>query len=337
MIYPKFLNKNSKIAVTAPSDGITDKLKINCFKNGQKMLKEKYGYDVTFTDNVFSSLNNGRSSTGFERAMEFNFLFESNQYDWIISATGGSYLVEMLNYVNFNLIEKNPVYVQGYSDNTSLLYIITTKCDVATIYGSNFGAFGMEKYGQPQEQYLDLLQGKTNIVKSFPMYEDKFRESVTGLEYYDLTKKTYWVNGRDENRISIKGRLIGGCSDVIFSLVGTRYDYTSKFINKYKNEGIIFYFESFNTNQDDLYLHLWQLKESNYFKFCNGIIFGRPLFYNGELSYKSVCLDVLQDLNIPIIFDADIGHKGPQIPIINGALAKVTSENGQGIIEYTFK
>ena len=35
-----------------------------------------------------------------------------------------------------------------------------------------------------------------------------------------------------------------------------------------------------------------------------------------------------------IIFDADIGHKGPQFSMINGAIAKVSSANGKGVIQY---
>ena len=40
------------------------------------------------------------------------------------------------------------------------------------------------------------------------------------------------------------------------------------------------------------------------------------------------------DLDVPVIFDADIGHKGPQFSMINGAIAKVSSANGKGVIQY---
>lgn len=38
-----------------------------------------------------------------------------------------------------------------------------------------------------------------------------------------------------------------------------------------------------------------------------------------------------------MIFDADIGHKGPTIPMINGAYAKITNEKGKGKVQYIFK
>ena len=73
-----------------------------------------------------------------------------------------------------------------------------------------------------------------------------------------------------------------------------------------------------------------------------GFVFGRPLFYKNESfdgtplpSYEEVVLERLGDLNVPIILDADIGHKGPQMVMINGALARVEAfEDGSGKVTY---
>jgi muramoyltetrapeptide carboxypeptidase LdcA involved in peptidoglycan recycling len=37
-------------------------------------------------------------------------------------------------------------------------------------------------------------------------------------------------------------------------------------------------------------------------------------------------------LNIPIIYDVDIGHIPPQIQIVNGALGKVEFADGKAVI-----
>lgn len=39
----------------------------------------------------------------------------------------------------------------------------------------------------------------------------------------------------------MKGRIIGGCIDVILSLIGTKHDKINQFIEKYKNDRIIFF------------------------------------------------------------------------------------------------
>lgn len=50
-------------------------------------------------------------------------------------ASGGEFLLEILPYIDFDLLKNNPKFVCGFSDPTGLLYPITTKCDIATIYG----------------------------------------------------------------------------------------------------------------------------------------------------------------------------------------------------------
>ena len=50
--------------------------------------------------------------------------------------------------------------------------------------------------------------------------------------------------------------------------------------------------------------------------------------------YKDAVMSILGDLNVPVIFDADIGHKGPQFSVVMGAMAEVTSENGKGALKY---
>ena len=109
-----------------------------------------------------------------------------------------------------------------------------------------------------------------------------------------------------------------------------------QFIEKYKDDGIVWVLESFNMEDVVLITHLWQMKEKGYFKNATGFVFGRPLMYNTwiEQPYKDAVMSVLGDLNVPIIFDSDIGHKGPQFSVIMGAKAKVTSKNGKGVLEY---
>ena len=45
----------------------------------------------------------------------------------------------------------------------------------------------------------------------------------------------------------------------------------------------------------------------------------------------------MKDLEIPVICDADIGHVSPQLAIVNGAILKITSKSGKGIVETRLK
>ena len=50
-------------------------------------------------------------------------------------------------------------------------------------------------------------------------------------------------------------------------------------------------------------------------------------------NFNDTVKEALQDLEIPIICDADIGHVKPQLAIVNGAILEITSQNGKGTVK----
>lgn len=336
MIYPVFIQKGDTIGVTAPSDGNKKDVDFIRLDNGKKQLLKR-GYPVIETVHVRNS-EKGRSTDGKTRAKEFEELLENNSVKWIVSAKGGDFLAEMLSHLDFNKIKLNPKWFQGYSDNTGLTFTITTICDIATLYGCNFNDFGMETWHKAIEDNLAIVEGQQLLQTSFDFYENGFYDRVTGLEDYRLEKEVLWKN-ITSNEITMSGRLLGGCFDALLNLIGTPYDKTVNFINKYKEDGIIWYLESFALTSEMLTLGLWHLKEAGWFEYTKGFIFGRPAFFDQDyyISYEEAVLAVLEELNVPIILDADIGHKAPQMTIINGAMATIHSEGGKGTVTLELK
>lgn len=335
MIIPKYIKQGDTIGVTATSGGITNEIKQKRVINATEQLKEK-GYHVLCTDNVFTADWRGTSSTGKERGRQFNHLICDEEVSCIISAAGGDYLMEMLDYVDFEQIKANPKWFQGFSDNTALVYPIVTTCDVAAVYGCHISDFGMKPWQKCVEDALGVLEGSKKILHSYDYYESERHEYITGYEGYYNDERVKWINARGEDKIKISGRLLGGCLDVIVFLLGTRYDGTEQFVEKYAEDGIIWVLESFQMEDVVLITHLWQMKQRGYFKHAKGFVFGRPLMYNTwiEQPYQEAVMSILGDLDVPIIFDADIGHKGPQFSLIEGAMAAITSEGGKGVLEY---
>lgn len=332
MIYPKFLEKDNLIGVPAPSSGSYNEQKTNKILNAKKRF-ESLGYKVQLSDNYDNCIM-GRSSEASIRAQEINEMFSSKDINALICLAGGEFLVEILPYVDFELIKENPKLITGFSDPTGLLYPITTKYDIATIYGQNFSSLGNANLYTNQEQFLEIIKG--NIVKqeSMPYYEEEYVEAITGLEDYNLTEKVYW-HTLDDKPAMVKGRLIGGCLDIITELAGTKYDGVKEFNEKYKNDGIIWYFDNCELSMEETIRTLWKLNELEYFKYAKGIIFGRfgkPISYM-DYDTKTCLLDsVLGKLNIPIIYDADVSHKAPCLTFINGAVVTITAENGKAEI-----
>lgn len=246
----------------------------------------------------------------------------------------------MVSYVDWNVIQSNPKWLQGFSDMTGLTFLITILCDVATIYGNNFRTcFGMKKYHQSLKDNLQILSG--NIVKqnSYDKYQNEYIDFVVGDEYYNLDTDVKWLNLRDEEEIVMHGRIIGGCLDILSNIIGTKYDKVKEFIEKYKDDGIIWYLDNCEQRNEDVTRLMWQFKKAGYFKYTKGIIFGRTArdeSYYG-ISFKDTIKNSLENLNVPIILEADIGHKPPQMAIINGAITTIKSKDGKGSIEFELK
>ncbi len=334
MIYSKFIEKGMCIGVPAPSSGAYDDLHIKKYENAKSNL-EKLGYKLILSKNINTS-EKCRSASAIERAKEVNKMFEDENIGFIMCAAGGEFLVEILPYVKFEKILSNPKFVQGFSDPTGLLFPLTTKYDIATIYGNNFGDYGTSEYGRSITDNLEILKGNLITQNNYEMFEDERGEKITGLEGYNFTTKVEWkvLNNKD---VTIKGRIIGGCIDVIAELAGTKYDGTKQFIEKYKDDGIIWYFDNCELSKEELIRTLWKFNEFEYFKYTKGIVFGRNGIETSFLGYTmEECLkdSVINQLNVPIIYDTDISHKGPCLTIINGAIANIEAYNGEGSISF---
>ena len=337
MLYPQFLKDNATIGVPAPSDAAKDAKKANKYNHAVKYFEDN-GYKLKLSKNLYNSVM-ARSSDAKTRGKELNEMFKDENIDFIICASGGEFLVECLPYVDFNLIKNNPKFVAGFSDPTGILFPITTKYDIATIYGNNFGSFGMEKFSKSHYDFLDLIKGNKFDFKSYPLYEGERPKTVTGLEPFNLRKRVKWktLDGKDTE---FKGRIIGGCFDIISELIGTKYDGMKEFTEKYKEDGIIWFFDNCELSMEETIRTLWKMNEFDYFKYCKGVIFGR---FGVESSYVGYdvkkCLEdsVLGELKVPVIYDADISHKAQTIPILNGSIATVSCVKNKGTICFEMK
>ncbi|TAH68866.1 MAG: LD-carboxypeptidase [Anaerolineaceae bacterium] len=339
MIYPANLEKGFNIGVTATSDGFEGEVDFRRLNNAIKHFEGR-GYQVITTPNVRTSDKKGRSSDARTRAKEMLDIIKDPKIRAIFAASGGDFLVEMLSYLDYEALKDNPKWVQGFSDTTGLTYTITTILDMATIYSYNFSTFGMENWHRSLSDNLLILEGNDIVQSSYALYQDGYYDRVTGIEEFVLEKEVEWKNllpkgeNDDNHEINIQGRMLGGCLDVLQVLVGTRFDNTARFIEKYRDDGILWFLESFDLNSESMVRALWQLKEAGWFKNARGFIFGRPALYKSdyEISYEETVYSVLGELGLPIILEADIGHKHPQFTIINGALATVKCKNKKGTI-----
>lgn len=328
MKYPKFLKENDIIGITAPSAGVGEYL--NDYIISINNLN-KAGFKIIETKSVRNKSE--ISTTAVERIREFNELLINDKIKLIMAAAGGDFLYEIMPYIDYDLIKNNPKWIMGASDPTNLLFTITTYLDIATIYGHNAGGFDAKELYNSQKTALEFIKGNISSQNSYSKYESNKELRKNNNYYLDTKVKWELLNGE----FDISGRIIGGCSDCLRYLPGTKYDHTKDFIERYKKDGIIWYFDIFSQSSEDFYLMLLQLKDAGWFKYTKGVIVGRVKHPNGytTMTYQDALKKVFK--KIPLVFNADIGHVPPKMTIINGSLAHITCKDNKGIIEQFFK
>ena len=342
MRYPEKLKIGDTIGVTAISCGIDEEKDMLRLENAIKNI-ENLGYKVRTTPNCKKNYR-GRSSSAEDRVNEFMSLYKDPEVKAIIFLSGGDFACEVLEKLDFDEISKlPPKWIQGYSDCTNLTLTFNILADIASIYGPTFKSYGMAKLHESLLNSLKLMQKEEFIQDSYERCEkldEDLNEDESPYYEYNLTEKVEWINLKNEESISFKGRAIGGCIDLLREvIIGSKFDKLKKYCDKYAEDGIVWIIEEYEGNTPEIFRTLWRMKNIGLFKNCRGIIFGRPLIIREdyEISYKDAIFDAVGNLNIPIIINADIGHLAPQIPIVMGSIIEVESKGGRGSIKNVFE
>ena len=327
---PKFITDNPKIYIAAPSFGCSNrKYKTRLNKSIENFEKE--GAKVIAGPYCFQNKGLAASTTAQNRAKEIMDAFKSD-VDVIISAGGGEVMSQILEYIDFDIIKKNPKWYVGFSDNTNLTYTITVNCDIETIYGTNAPGFYNYPFEYDSKDTWEMLKGK-NIFYGYQKWQYNYSNKILAPYKFDMETKIYKYNYDKP----FEGRLIGGCLDCLAGLCGTKADNTINYIEKHKDEGIIFFLEACDYNSVGIIRALTQLKNADWFKYVKGFIIGRSRnFYDKSFGVtpKKAYLSVLKDLSVPLLLDVDLGHLDPSMPIRCGAYAKIEYKNKNIKIEY---
>lgn len=242
-------------------------------------------------------------------------------------------MCEILDDIDFDAIkEAKPQWFMGYSDNTNLTFLLPTICDIAAIYGPNAPAFGMEPWHPAIEDAYEVLIGQKTVVSGYSLWEKtSLKTPETPLEPYHVTEPVLLRTNSDTS-IRMEGRLLGGCLDCLGNLVGTGYDHVKEFNERYKQDGVIWFLESCELNLMSIRRTLWQLAHAGWFEQAKGFLIGRPGVYGAEefgINHYDAYFEALKEFNVPIVMDTDIGHLPPMMPLVCGAMAKVSVEDNK--------
>lgn len=281
---------------------------------------ESLGLKVTFGKYVNEIDEYYASSDAKHRAEDLNDAFRDRNVKAILTVIGGYNSNQILKYIDFDLIKKNPKIFCGFSDITIISNSIYAKTGLVAYSGVHYSSFGM--------------------LKGFEYSFDHFKKMFFWEERIEIESSKEWSNDlwfmEQENREFIpnegmfvinegtaEGTIVGGNLCTFNLLKATEYmpalDNTILFI---EDDGLVekaFMWE-FDRNLQSLILQ-------PDFKNVKGIVLGRAE-KNCEMTKEkwTKIIKTKPELEkIPVIGGADFGHTTPIFTFPIGGTAKISA------------
>lgn len=356
MKYGKFLQKKGTIGFVAPSFGCSTEPYRSAFENALRRWRRQ-GYGLDLGPNCYAGNGVGISNTPELCGQELTEYYLKENNDCLIACGGGELMCETLDYVDWEKIAAAPAkWYMGFSDNTNMTYLLATICDTASIYGPCAPSFGMKPQHKVLKDAFSILTGEGEVnqngaekpyptfrAQGYPKWEiEGKKDEENPLASYNLTERKILklydgaagkeqqvypiLTGKEIPEMAFEGRLLGGCLDCLVNLLGTCYDHTTDFLEKYKEDGIIWFLDACDLNVFGIRRAMWQMEHAGLFRYIKGFLVGRPLSglepMMGLDQYQAV-LDVAGRKGVPVVMDMDLGHLPPSMPLITGSYASV--------------
>lgn len=292
-LLPSKLKIGDTIGVVAPSSPIIGN---NIEElNKAKEIVERSGFKVKYSKNIFSNTN-GYSATAREKAEDINAMFADKEVKMIWCAKGGNNSNSTFEYIDYELIKKNPKIVCGFSDITSITNMITEKTGLITFSGTNFKTIATDETDYSYKQAL------SRFVDGNLEFGPENEEYVTIQE----GKAT--------------GELIGGNLSLTRGMVAGKYslDFTDK---------ILFLEElGFETDPEATSNNIYYMKQNGVFDKIKGLWIGNYEHESG-ISLEKIIMDVLNgEYKFPIIKSNNFGHIERKTVIPIGTKAEINTD-----------
>lgn len=339
--YPEPLRVGDTIGITAPSEGVSEKL--HCRLDMCIAHLKDLGFAVV--EGACLRQNNKHvSASRAERVRDLLDLWEADEVKAILPPWGGELAIHLLPCIDFDrLATSRPKWILGYSDTSTLLFALTMMTGIATAHGTTLMDMIPKQSGILSQQWQDVISleaGQQITLRSSSRFQVKYHDwAENPATKFNLTEDTQWrcmQHGKQIESATFEGRIVGGCLETLSALVGTPYGDVLHYRQRFKKDGLILFLENAESNPAEVCRMLWHMRLAGWFDDLNGLLLGRSGGGESEhFTYMDALHDVFDDLSVPIIYDVDIGHRPPQMTMINGALATVACSEGKGSIIQT--
>lgn len=291
---PTKLKKGDTIGVIAPSNYIEkDDLE---YINASIALMEASGFKVKFGKYVFEDTL-GYGTSPEKRATDINWAFKDDEVKAIMCVKGGEDSNTTLDYIDYEMINKHPKIICGFSDNTSILNAIHEKTGLVTYHGPTFKSLTSWETGYAYKQFIKTFAENTeSLIMGEP--EDEYTTIQAG---------------------QATGELVGGNLSLFTKLVCGKYAVNLQ-------DKILFLEElGFEAAPEMVNSNIYYLKQNGIFDRIAGLWIGN-YEHPSKVSIEKIIKNAIGDeYKFPIIKSDNFGHIDKKIIIPIGTKAEINT------------
>ncbi|HVD62413.1 MAG TPA: LD-carboxypeptidase [Gemmatimonadaceae bacterium] len=297
LIRPPAIARGEAIGVVAPSYSPRN----GPLMRGVKAL-ERAGYEVILDPDI-AQLRRFQRQEDERRAANFMGMWLDPRIKAVIGGTGGYGAVRMLPYLEPEIFRNNPKIFVGYSDITALHLWLMRQARLRVFHGPTVD---------------DLI----------PIARDPTTSSLLTAV---TTPRPATRLGRDISRAvrpgRAIGRLTGGNLSMVQQTIGTPYEIDTR--------GAILFLEETHDPMSVADERLVHLRAAGLLREVKGIVFGQlSLDRSEEDEFENFLLDLLADLDVPILMDFPAGHEVPNLTLPLGTEVELVVDQISGWVSY---
>ena len=313
MIFPEKLKKGDLVRVIAPACSLGIISAENRTIANRRF--EEMGLRLSFGEHV-EEMDDFRSSSIESRVADLHAAFIDPEVKAIIPAIGGFNSNQLLRYLDWDLIRKNPKIICGYSDITALNDAIYAKTGIVSYSGPTYSSFAEEQcFDYTLEAFKRCLffDESFEVVPSETWSDDSWyrdqehRNPIKNEEYIVI------------NEGSAEGVLIGGNLCTLNLLQATEY-------MPDLSDAILFLEDDETSEIVNFDRDLQSLIHQPGFRGVKGIAIGR--FQKASKATNSLIIQVIKTKHeldrLPVIANVDFGHTQSMITYPIGGRVRIT-------------
>jgi muramoyltetrapeptide carboxypeptidase len=297
LLRPPALVKGDAIGIVAPSYAP----RAGWLLRGIKSL-ERAGFPVVLDPEISESRHFKRTEDE-RRAENFMGVWLDPRVKAVIGGTGGYGAVRMLPYLEPEIFRRNPKAFVGYSDITVLHLWLMRRSGLRVFHGPTVD---------------DLI----------PSIRDPTMASLlAALTVPRPATKLGRGIARAVRPGRAVGRLIGGNLSLVQQTIGTPYEIDTR--------GAILFLEETRDPMSVLDERLVHLRAAGLLRQVRGIVFGQlSIDRSEEDEFEDFMLDLVSDLDVPVLTDFPAGHEVPNITVPLGTEVELVAEESGGWLGY---